>query len=108
MKPAMKISFVVMMISLLLNVLPVFPQDKQTKKNETTTSETAAPVISVKDNKLTLKNAPKGKFLIIYTIIGTKVRQIEIKSSTEEHDLKLSRGIYLFKLEGIVKKIVIK
>ncbi|MDR1372105.1 MAG: T9SS type A sorting domain-containing protein [Dysgonamonadaceae bacterium] len=97
----------IIIIVLLLAVLPAFSQDRQSKKQETAT-EIVVPEMSVKDNKLTLKNATKGKQLIIYTIIGNKVRQIEIKSSEEEHELKLQRGIYIFKLESIVKKIVIK
>ncbi|MDR1561498.1 MAG: T9SS type A sorting domain-containing protein [Dysgonamonadaceae bacterium] len=101
------ISRIVVSVALLFNVLFVFSQEEQRKKNEMV-SEISPLEMNVSDNKLTLKNAPVGKQVVIYTIIGNKVRQIEIKSSNEEHELKLPRAIYIFKLEGVVKKFVIK
>jgi hypothetical protein len=98
----------VLLLAVLLPVFPVFSQEKQNKKTQETVTETLVPEMSVTDNKLTLKNAPVGKQLVIYTIIGNKVRQIEIKSPNDEFELKLPRAIYIFKLDGIVKKFVIK
>jgi hypothetical protein len=103
MKPATRFFSLLLCLSLLIDVFPVYSQDRQKPA-----SGVVAPEISVKDSKLTVKNATVGKQLIIYTIIGNKVRQIDMKTADGEYELKLSRGIYLFKLENIVKKIVIK
>jgi hypothetical protein len=102
-----KFSRIVAVTVLLLNIFSASSQDGYKRRNEPA-NEIAVPEMSVSDNKLTLKNAPVGKHIVIYTIIGNKVRQIEIKSPDEEHELKLPRAIYIIKLEGIVRKFVIR
>jgi hypothetical protein len=86
----------------------VFAQDKLNRKQAAVAEEVIVPEMNVANNKLTLKNASAGKRVEIFTILGNKVRQIEIKSPDEEYELNLPRAIYIFKLEGIVKKFVIR
>jgi hypothetical protein len=62
----------------------------------------------VTNNKLYLKNAPVGKRVEVYTIIGNKVRDLKIIDSESEYELNLPRAIYIFKMDGVVKKIIIK
>jgi hypothetical protein len=85
-----------------------FAQDKQNKKQTTVTEEFDIPEMTLTNNKLTLKNAPVGKQVEIFTILGNKVRQIEIKTADGEYELNLPRAIYIFKLDGVVKKFVIR
>ncbi|GHT53542.1 hypothetical protein FACS189451_05750 [Bacteroidia bacterium] len=70
--------------------------------------EVVVPDMTVVNSKLTLKNAPIGRRVEIFTILGNKVRQIEIKSQDGEYELNLPRAIYIFKLDGVVKKFVIR
>jgi hypothetical protein len=85
-----------------------FAQDKQNKKQTTVTEESVIPEINVINNKLTWKNAPVGKRIEIFTILGNKIRQIEIKSPDGEQELNLPRAIYILKLDGVVKKFHIR
>jgi hypothetical protein len=85
-----------------------FAQDKQNRKQTAVTEEIVMPEMNVANNKLTLKNAPVGRRVEIFTILGNKVRLIEIKSPDGEYELNLPRAIYIFKLDGVVKKFVIR
>ena len=59
-------------------------------------------------NRITVKNAPIGKKLEVYSIVGNKVKEFEMKTSSGEYILNLPRSIYIVKLDGIVRKYVIK
>ena len=102
-----RIAFLFVFLLILSYQSSVFSQDK--KESVTVTIEdTIVPEMNVIDNKLYLKNAPVGKRVEIISIIGNKVKDIEIKSSDQETELNLPRAIYIFKLDGIVKKFIIK
>jgi hypothetical protein len=86
-----------------------FAQDKPNRKQTVATEEVVTLEINVINNKLTWKNAPVGKRIEIFTILGNKVRQIEIKSPDGELELNLPRAIYILKLDdGAVKKFIIR
>jgi Tfp pilus assembly protein PilV len=70
--------------------------------------ETLVPEISVVNNILYVKNAPVGSRIQIITILGNKVVEIEVRSSTVSYELNLPKAIYIFKLQGLVRKFVIK
>jgi len=87
----------------------VFAQDKQNKKQPAAVEEVVSPEMTVVDgNRLRVRNAPVGRKVEIFTILGNKVRQIEIKSSEEEYELKLPRAIYIFRMDEVVRKYVIR
>lgn len=94
-------------------LLPVASQvslyAQHTKKEKVVvTEETLMPELQVVNNTLYIKNAPIGAKLQIITIVGNKVREIEIRSSDMVYELNLSKAIYIFKLEGVVRKFVIR
>lgn len=91
-------------LTILLYLSPAFAQDK---KEPVAVTDAIVPEMNIVDNKLYVKNAV-GKRVQIITIIGNKVRELEIKSPLFEYDLNLPKAIYIFKMEGIVKKVVIK
>jgi hypothetical protein len=100
-----------LIVFLLIISCPVslFSQEKEKEKKDTVMiTEALTPEMSVVNNRLYLKNAPIGKKVEIITIIGNKVREIQIKSPSDEYELNLPRAIYIFKLDGVVKKFVIK
>lgn len=70
--------------------------------------EKVTPEMNVFNNKLSLKAAPVGKQVEIFTIIGNKIREIKITSSEFEYELDLPRGIYICRMDGMVKKFIIK
>ena len=86
-----------------------FSQDSKNRREPVAAVEQAKPEMYVIDNRLYLKNAPVGKRVEVLTIIGNKIRDIQITSSESEYDLNLPRrAIYIFRMEGIVNKFVIK
>jgi len=78
-------------------------------KKQAAAEEIVMPDMYVANNQLTLRNAPVGRQVEIFTILGNRVKQIEIKSPDGTYDLNnLPRAIYIFKLDGVVKKFVIR
>jgi hypothetical protein len=86
----------------------VFSQDNKNRKELVAMDEQVMPEMNVVNNRLFLKNAPVGKKVEIITIIGNKIKEITITSSDSEYDLNLPRAIYIFRMDGMVKKFVIK
>ena len=83
---------------------------QQSKKQPTEEVAIPEPDFYVANNRLILRNVPVGSQVEIFTILGNKVKQIEVKSPDGEYDLNLSRAIYIFRLNvtGAVKKFVIR
>jgi hypothetical protein len=85
----------------------LFSQDKK-EKSPVAEEEVALPELNVVNNILYIKNAPVGSRLEVITIVGNKVLEIKIKSSNSAHELNFPKAIYIFKLEDVVRKFVIK
>ena len=62
----------------------------------------------VSNNTVYVKNAPVGAKLRILSIVGSKVREIEITDREFSQVLNLPNALYIFRLEGITRKVVIK
>ncbi|MDR0833069.1 MAG: hypothetical protein LBN93_02630 [Candidatus Symbiothrix sp.] len=78
-------------------------------QNAVPVAEVYGPELSLTDkNVLIIKNATVGSKLEIITIVGNKVRQIELKTPDSSYELNLPKAIYIFKLEGVVRRFVIK
>jgi len=91
-----------------------FSQDNKNRRYPIEIEEEVKPEMYVANNILYLKNAPIGKRVEIFTIIGNRIREIYIPSSECDFELNLPRAIYIFRMEGTeteiptVKKFVIK
>lgn len=70
--------------------------------------EAAEVEISIINNRLKIKNALVGSKLEIYSIVGVKVFETEIKYSSGEYVLNLAKGYYIVRLKDTVRKIVIR
>lgn len=64
--------------------------------------------ISVVGNRLKVENALVGSKLEIYSIVGIKVLEIEIKYSTGDYPLNIAKGYYIVRLDETVRKIVVR
>lgn len=94
---------------LLFSLQPVVYAQQDVKQKVVAGADSSALDISLMDsNRLKVKNAPIGKKLEVYSIVGNKVKEFEIKSSYGEYPLNLPRSVYIVKLDGIVRKYVIK
>ncbi|GHV56468.1 hypothetical protein FACS1894182_03070 [Bacteroidia bacterium] len=92
----------------LTSSLSLFAQQEKKEKGAVMETLTPEMYVDVATNILYIKNAPIGAKLQIITIVGSKVREIEIHSREVAYELNLPKAIYIFKLEGIVRKVVIK
>jgi len=103
-----RIALVILFLMVLSCHFPVFSQDNKNREGPVVSKEQPVPEMTVANNKLTIKNAPVGKRVEVITIIGNKIRDIKITSSEFDYELNLPRAIYIFKMDGVVKKFVIK
>ena len=82
---------------------------QEVKQKPVVVADTSAIEISLVENRLLIvKNAPIGKKLEVYSIVGNKVKEFEMKTSSGEYILNLPRSLYIVKLGGVVRKYVIK
>ncbi|MDR1762981.1 MAG: hypothetical protein LBR64_03350 [Dysgonamonadaceae bacterium] len=102
-------------LSLLLFVLALsFPaamsaqNQERDKHSPVIAVDSLMPEMNVANNRLYLKNAPVGRRVDVITIIGNKVKEIEITASEGVYDLNLRRGVYIFKLDGLVRKFLVR
>lgn len=92
-------------MSLPADLYSVGQKNTTSSLKQNTTPET---VISVVDNRLKVENAPIGSKLEIYSVVGIKVLEIEIKYSVGEYPLNIAKGYYIVRLGETVRKIVIR
>lgn len=100
-------------ILILLIMSTGFSVSAQTVKPNTTTSasklQEPQPVeISVQDNRIIISNAPIGSTLEIYSVVGIKVREIEMKQSSGEYPANIAKGYYIIRIGDTVRKIAIR
>ena len=98
--------FIIVLSSVVSTQSFLFSQEK--KEQVVVIEETLTPELSVVDNVLSVKNARVGSRLEIISIVGNKVDSIEMKTSSGNYELRLPKAIYIFKLEGVVRKFIIK
>ncbi len=90
----------------LMGQTAIFSQDKREKTN--IVEEVNVPELTLINNTLHIENAPIGSHLEVVTIVGNKILDIKIKTSSATCELNLPKGIYIFKLGGVVKKFIVK
>jgi hypothetical protein len=103
-----KILLIILGFSLIAPPLSLLAQSVKKEKGAVANEIAVAPEMYVSDNILYIKDATIGAKLQIITIVGNKVREIEIQSRDVAYELNLPKAIYIFKLQGIVRKFVIK
>lgn len=64
--------------------------------------------VKTDENRIIVSNVPVNAKMEIYNIIGTKVYEVEMKQSSGEYILPLSKGYYIVRIAGTVRKIVIR
>jgi hypothetical protein len=100
--------FIFLIALLLLVSSQVFLFSQEKKEKISATEESVLPELSVVNNILYIKNAPVGRRVDVITIVGNKVLEIDIKTTNVTFTLDLPKAIYIFKLDGVVRKFVIK
>jgi len=71
--------------------------------------ETEQPSISITDsNRLFVQNVKPGDLLQLYSIVGVKVMEVKLDSSSKELTLNIPKGYYMVKVSNTVRKIAVK
>jgi len=70
----------------------------------------AAIEISVVGNRIYIENAPVGKRIEILSILGLKVSESEIKTSSGEYILNVPKGYYILRIKDTdtIRKIAVR
>lgn len=100
--------FSTFVITFLVLSLSVFARQERKGRVIVEPERPAVEITLLDSNVLVVKNAPIGKKIEVYSIVGNKMKEIEIKSSYGEYSLDLPKSIYIIKLGEIVRKYVIK
>ncbi|MCL1942221.1 MAG: T9SS type A sorting domain-containing protein [Candidatus Azobacteroides sp.] len=67
------------------------------------------PAISLADsNRLLVQNVKAGDLLQVYSIVGVKVVEAKMDSSSKEFILNVPKGYYIVKVSNMVRKIAVK
>lgn len=64
--------------------------------------------ISVSENRIHVENAPIGSILEIYSVVGIKVAEIELKQSSGDYTVNIAKGYYIIRIGETVRKIAIR
>ena len=65
--------------------------------------------ITAYENRIKVENAPVGSILEIYSVVGIKVKEIEVKQSTAEYVVDIAKGYYIIpQLVDTVRKVAIR
>ena len=70
--------------------------------------EKPAVEIIVYDNTVKVSNAPVGSYLEIYSVVGIKVKEIEMKQPSGEYYINLAKGYYIIRIADTVRKIAVR
>ena len=86
---------------------PVYAQaNKSGVKTFASRQEDPSPIeITAYENRI---NAPVGSILEIYSVVGIKVKEIEVKQSTAEYVVDIAKGYYIIRIGDTVRKVAIR
>lgn len=60
------------------------------------------------ENRIVVKNATVGTKLEIYSVVGIRVKEIEMKQPSGEYTVDIAKGYYIVRLGETVRKIAIR
>ncbi len=90
----------------MFTYIPMMAQEQ--KKSPTVQTEQSVLDLIVSSDTIRVQNASPGAVMEIYNILGVKINSFIIDSSDKTITLSLPKGYYIFKIENIVRKIVVK
>lgn len=64
--------------------------------------------ITMVGNRIFVENAPVGKRIEVFSVVGLKVANIEIKTPSGEHLLNVPKGYYILRIGDTVRKVAIR
>lgn len=106
----MRILFaVILLISVYVgNSLTVNAQQAADSTRVATMAKPDSVEISAYDNKIVVKNAPVGSKLEIYSVVGIRVKEFEMKQPDGEYTVNIAKGYYIIRIGETVRKVAIR
>lgn len=107
----MKIGHVIVFALALLASHPVYATSREPETQAHAVLQQTDPEgieITCSENRIHVTNAPVGSKLEIYSVVGIKVKEIEIKQSTAEYTLNIAKGYYIIRIADTVRKVAIR
>ena len=88
---------------------PVYAQANKSGVKTFARQEDPSPIeITAYENRIKVENAPVGSILEIYSVVGIKVKEIEVKQSTAEYVVDIAKGYYIIRIGDTVRKVAIR
>ncbi|MDR0429171.1 MAG: hypothetical protein LBH58_01665 [Tannerellaceae bacterium] len=72
------------------------------------TPEKPSVEVAAIDNRIKVSNAPVGSRLEIYSVVGIKVVEIEMKQPSGEYTVNIAKGYYIIRIGETVRKVAIR
>jgi len=104
----MKKRLLSLLFMLLLGFVAVLAQETKPKSLVNADADRVMIEMNVVGNKIITENVPIGKKIEIFSVIGLKVAEFEIKTTSGEYPLNIPKGYYIFKMSDIVRKVAIR
>ena len=103
----MKKSLLSLLFLMIFVCFQTFSQDARSK-SLSGDNDRAAIEITIVGSRVYIENAPIGKKIEVFSVVGLKVYEIEIKNSSGDYTLNVPKGYYILRVNDIVRKIAIR
>lgn len=107
----MKTGHIIALALALLASHPVYAMSRDPEVSPHVVAQQTDPEaieITSSENRIQVYNAPVGSKLEIYSVVGIKVKEIEIKQPTAEYTLSIAKGYYIIRIADTVRKVAIR
>lgn len=106
----MRVIFYCLLIAFFATQVSVIAQQQYPKQKDAAIiqAKTDSIQITVSNNRITIANAPIGSKLEIFSVVGIKVREIDMKQSSGEYQVNIAKGYYIIRIEETVRKVAIR
>ena len=107
----MKAGHIILLVLALLASYPVHATSRNPEVKAHVVLQQTDPEeieITSAENRIIVSNAPIGSKLEVYSVVGIKVKEIEIKQSTAEYTLNIAKGYYIIRIADTVRKVAIR
>jgi hypothetical protein len=105
----MRIVFCFVLVFGFLGSFALYAQQTNTLSDDVK-KQTVPPSIEVVaiENRIKVFNVPAGSRLEIYSVVGIKVADIEIKQPDGEYAVNIAKGYYIIRIGETVRKVAIR
>lgn len=90
------------------NPFVTYAQQTNTTVSATKQKEADPIEITSYENRIVVKNAPIGSKLEIYSVVGIRVKEINMKEPSGEYTVDIAKGYYIVRLGETVRKVAIR